>query len=104
MNTWTGNIGLVNVSDVLKASTNPACTSATDQYNQLMDSGISTCNSNYLLDLPDQTGYWTINNAVWESAGSSYSVWLQLRMKAWPDLSTTVRTLATSLVRVQFSI
>ena len=75
MNTWTGNIGLVNVSDVLKASTNPACTSATDQYNQLMDSGISTCNSNYLVDLPDQTGYWTINNAVWESAGSSYSVW-----------------------------
>ena len=74
MNTWTGNIGLVNVSDVLKASTNSSCTSATDQNNQL-NSGISTCNSNYLVDLPDQTGYWTINNAVWESAGSSYSVW-----------------------------
>ena len=75
MNTWTGNIGLVNVSDVLKASTNPACTSVTDQYNQLMDSGTSTCNSNYLLDLPDETGYWTINNAVWESGGYSYNVW-----------------------------
>ena len=75
MNTWTGNIGLVNVSDVLKASTNPACISATDQLNQMNNSGISTCNSNYLVDLPDQTGYWTINNAVWESAGSSYSVW-----------------------------
>ena len=75
MNTWTGNIGLVNVSDVLKASTNPACTSVTDQYNQLMDSGTSTCNSNYLLDLPDETGYWTINNAVWESADYSYYVW-----------------------------
>ena len=75
MNTWTGNIGLVNVSDVLKASTNPACISATDQLNQMNNSGISTCNSNYLVDLPDQTAYWTINNAVWESAGSSYSVW-----------------------------
>ena len=75
MNTWTGNIGLVNVSDVLKASTNPACTSVTDQYDQLSDSMISTCNSNYLVDLPDQTAYWTINNAVWESDDYSYFVW-----------------------------
>ena len=75
MNTWTGNIGLVNVSDVLKASTNPACTSATEQFDQLMDSMISTCNSNYLVDLPDQTAYWTINNAVWESVDSSSYVW-----------------------------
>ena len=74
MNTWTGNIGLVNVSDVLKASANSSCTSATDQNNQL-NSGISTCNSNYLVDLPDQTGYWTINNAVWESDGYSRNVW-----------------------------
>ena len=75
MNTWTGNIGLVNVSDVLKASTNSACTSVTEQLDQLMDSMISTCNSDYLVDLPDQTGYWTINNAVWESGGSSDRVW-----------------------------
>ena len=75
MNTWTGNIGLVNVSDILKASINPACTSATDQFNQLNNSGTSTCNSNYLVDLPDQTGYWTINNGPWESADYSYYVW-----------------------------
>ena len=75
MNTWTGNIGLVNVSDVLKASTNPACISATDQLNQMNNSGISTCNSNYLVDLPDQTVYWTINNAVWESVNDSDYVW-----------------------------
>ena len=67
MNTWTGNIGLVNVSDILKASTNPACTSATDQLNQLIDSGTSTCNSNYLFDIPDTTTYWTINNVYNES-------------------------------------
>ncbi len=75
MNTWTGNIGLVNVSDVLKASTNPACTSVTDQYDQLSDSMISTCNSNYLVDLPVRTAYWTINNEVWESDDYSDSVW-----------------------------
>ena len=75
MNTWTGNIGLVNVSDVLKASTNPACTSATDQYNQQIDNGISACNSNYLLDLPDKTIYWTINNAVIESDDGSIWGW-----------------------------
>ena len=76
MNTWTGNIGLVNVSDVLKASTNSACTSVTDQYNQLDNSGTSTCNSNYLVDSPDEIGYWTMNNAVWESDDHSHYVWL----------------------------
>ena len=76
MNTWTGNIGLVNVSDVLKASTNPACTSATDQYNQLMDSELSTCNSNYLFDMPDMTRYWIINNSVWEWYSDSENVWI----------------------------
>ena len=75
MNTWTGNVGLVNVSDVLKASTNPACTSVTDQHNQLMDSGISTCDSNYLLDLPDETVYWTINNSVFEISPNNNLIW-----------------------------
>ncbi len=45
---WTGNVGLINVSDVLKASTNTACKSATDQYNKLMqDTPEITCDSNY---------------------------------------------------------
>ena len=73
--TWTGNIGLVNVSDVLKASTNPACTSATDQLNQLNNSGTSTCDSNYLFDIPDRTAYWTINNGLRESDDGSHHVW-----------------------------
>ena len=42
---WTGNVGLANVSDILRASTNPLCTSATTSYNNL-----TACNSNYLLD------------------------------------------------------
>ena len=75
MNTWTGNIGLVNVSDILKASTNPACTSVTDQINQLMGSGTNTCDSNYLVDFPDQTAYWTINNLVSEGNDDSGFAW-----------------------------
>ena len=62
MNTWTGNIGLVNVSDVLKASTNPVCTSASEQFLQMME-GISSCNNSYLFDpLVGEMGYWSINN------------------------------------------
>ena len=67
---WTGNIGLANVSDILKASTNSACKSATDQLDKIINSGTSTCDSNYLLELPDPTGYWTIN-AFGSESGSS---------------------------------
>ena len=56
MYTWIGNVGLANVSDLLRASTNPLCTSATySQNNQ------SNCNSNYLLNSTDFLRYWTIN-------------------------------------------
>ena len=77
MYTWIGNVGLANVSDLLRASTNPLCTSATySQNNQ------SNCNSNYLLNSTDFLRYWTINayymvtelasNRVWTSFSSSY--------------------------------
>ena len=56
MYTWIGNVGLANVSDLLRASTNPLCTSATySQNNQ------NNCNSNYLLNSTDFLRYWTIN-------------------------------------------
>ena len=74
---WTGNVGLINVSDVLKASTNTACKSATDQLNKLMqDTPEITCDSNYLLDtLPDLTGYWTMNAFSTESEDFSSYAW-----------------------------
>ena len=74
---WIGNVGLINVSDVLKASTNTACTSATDQLNKLMqETPEITCDSNYLLDtLPDLTGYWTINAFSAESDDDSDYAW-----------------------------
>ena len=69
---WTGNVGLANVSDILKASTNPLCTSATTSY-----SDTDACNSNYLLDKGSASSlfYWTINAYSSESGGYSHRVW-----------------------------
>ena len=69
---WTGNVGLANVSDILRASTNPLCTSATTSY-----SDVYACNSNYLLDKGTASGlyYWTINASSRESGGSSHRAW-----------------------------
>ena len=61
---WTGNVGLANLSDILRASTNPLCTSATTIYNDT-----DACNSNYLLDkgTADSYSYWTMNSLSLES-------------------------------------
>ena len=71
---WTGNVGLANVSDILRASTNPLCTSATTSINNL-----TACNSNYLLDKGEASTlyYWTINaySFSYESGGNSHGVW-----------------------------
>mgnify|MGYP005759002617 CR=1 FL=1 len=69
---WTGNVGLANVSDILKASTSPLCTSATTSY-----SDTEACNSNYLLDKGSRSTlfYGTINAASSESGGTSHGVW-----------------------------
>ena len=65
-------MGLVNVSDILRASTNPLCTSAMTSYN-----GTNVCNSNYLLDNGSASSlyYWTINAYSFESGGYSYYAW-----------------------------
>ena len=69
---WTGNVGLANVSDILRASTNPLCTSATTSY-----SDTDACNSNYLLNKGEASklSYWTINAFSYESGGDSSRVW-----------------------------
>ena len=69
---WTGNVGLANVSDILRASTNPLCTSATTSY-----SDNDACNSNYLLDKGAASSlyYWTINASSYESVDFSDRVW-----------------------------
>ena len=72
MYTWTGNVGLVNVSDILRASTNPLCTSATTSVK-----GTNECNSNYLLDKGTASSlyYWTINAYSGESGSGSLAAW-----------------------------
>ena len=72
---WTGNVGLANVSDILRASTNPLCTSASTSFNN--GSSNTKCNSNYLLDKGSASTlyYWTINASSYESGGGSYYVW-----------------------------
>ena len=78
---WTGNVGLANVSDILKASTNPSCKSATDQVSKLMqESPVITCDSNYLFEIPDMTGYWAINACSRESGGCSNRAWYAVRV------------------------
>ena len=78
---WTGNVGLVNVSDLLRASTNIACTSATDEYNANYDEHRETCGS-YLTtfdssDFDEKLGidYSTINIFSKESEQNSYYIW-----------------------------
>ena len=69
---WTGNVGLVAVTDILRASTNPLCKSASVSYN-----GTNECNNNYLLDkgAANNLYYWTINAYAAVTGGSSQSVW-----------------------------
>ena len=73
MYTWTGNVGLANVSDILRASTNPLCTSASTSY-----SDEDACNSNYLLDKGTASTlyYWTINAYSYGPGGDSCVAWL----------------------------
>ena len=70
-NTWTGNVGLAGVVDVLKASTNPECIS-------IHNSMARKCNDNYLLYSPRgyNLSYWLINGTAdfyTEPNGYSYS-------------------------------
>ena len=71
--TWNGNVGLANASDILKASTNPLCTSASASYDDY-----DACNSNYLLDRGAASSlyYWTINAYSNESGGHSNGAWI----------------------------
>ena len=78
---WTGNVGLVNVSDLLRASTNIACTSATDEMNAVMQEVLKETCGSYLTTMSPINeefggiGYWTMNAFSAESDGGSHGVW-----------------------------
>ena len=79
---WTGNVGLVNVSDLLRASTNIACTSATDEMNAVMQEVLKETCGSYLTTMSPINeelggiGYWTMNAFSAESAVYSHRVWI----------------------------
>ncbi len=72
MYTWTGNIGLANVSDILKASINPLCTSATEAILE----GKSICNDSYF-HVSTNDNWWLINAYALDegTAGYTYDAW-----------------------------
>lgn len=79
---WTGNVGLVNVSDLLRASTNIACTSATDEMNAVMQEVLKETCGSYLTTMSPINeelggiGYWTMNAFSAESVDYSSFVWV----------------------------
>ena len=71
--TWTGNIGLPNVTDILRASLNPSCTSATDVWGKS-----NICITNYLVeDLAINTYYWVMNGWL------MIQMWIQFVCGMW---------------------
>ena len=84
---WTGNVGLVNVSDILRASTNPLCTSVTASFNNNY-----ACNNNYLLYIATNSlDYWTINAYSNEAGHYSSYAWIGhgSGSVAYPNVSQT---------------
>ena len=85
--TWTGNIGLPNVTDILRASTNSSCTSVTDTYGA---SNVNKCTTNYLVDdIGINSYYWTMNGYSTESSASSNYVWYVRRISSGVFLSSS---------------
>ena len=95
---WTGSVGLVNVSDLLRASTNIACTSATDEYNAVMqEAPQETCGS-YLTTMSPINeelggiGYWTINAFSAESGDYSDNVWYAAFLQGIGEFGGSIAT------------
>ena len=68
---WTGNIGLPNVTDILRASTDSSCISATDDYNTY-----DACKTSYLvIGMQNDTYFLTTNGYAREGFSASHNVW-----------------------------
>lgn len=68
---WAGNVGLINLTDYLRASISPSCEHTTYDYRVP-----NSCTSNYLIDSLENTQYWTLTPFVFVDgiAGSSVYV------------------------------
>ena len=69
---WKGNIGLINATDIIKASINPLCTSV----GTSIGGDGTECNNNYLLS-PNKLIYCTLNPSIMSNAspGNDLYVW-----------------------------
>ena len=55
----------------------------------MQDSPVITCDSNYLFEIPDMTGYWAINAYSRESGGASPYAWTAVRVSGLVGLVHT---------------
>ena len=73
---WTGNIGLPNVTDILRANSDSRCNSAgaasgTSEQN--------LCISNYLVNNMSEISFWTMNGYSTQTYATSGAVWIPYR-------------------------
>ena len=73
---WTGNIGLPNVTDILRANSDSRCNSAgaasgTSEQN--------LCISNYLVNNMSEISFWTMNGYSTQTYATSGAVWVPYR-------------------------
>lgn len=73
---WTGNIGLPNVTDILRANFDSRCNSAgaasgTSEQN--------LCISNYLVNNMSEISFWTMNGYSTQTYATSGAVWVPYR-------------------------
>ena len=86
---WTGNVGLVNVSDLLRASTNIACTSASDELYAVVGPTMKETCGSYLTEMSvgsEGIAYWTINAFSSENSDVQSAAWIVSFVKGYGGL------------------
>ena len=73
---WTGNIGLPNVTDILRANSDSRCNSAGAASGTLEQ---NLCISNYLVNNMSEISFWTMNGYSTQTYATSGAVWIPYR-------------------------
>lgn len=73
---WTGNIGLPNVTDILRANSDSRCNSAGAASGTLEQ---NLCISNYLVNNMSEISFWTMNGYSTQTYATSGAVWVPYR-------------------------
>lgn len=75
---WTGNIGLPNVTDILRANSDSRCNSAGAASGTLEQ---NLCISNYLVNNMSEISFWTMNGYSTQTYATSGAVWVPYRSR-----------------------